>query len=149
MTAMTSTTPAPHDDIRSAEEFADEVIVGVQGESLTRGQIRELLAQSIETDRARRAGPFEDLHAYQHTTSEGISYTAVQIDTAEGAQERTRIYVNDGCVFDCDPITAADELRRLVELYDNDEHQDKPNETCEWLAEGIRDYIGESDRDGG
>lgn len=146
---MMSTTQAAHDDIRSAEEFVDEVMVGVQAESLTRDQIRELLTRSIETDRARRAGPFEDLHAYQHTTSSGINYTVVQIDTAEGAQERTRIYVNDGCVFDGDPITATDELRRLVELYDNDEHQDKPYETCEWLAEGIRDYIGESDRNCG
>lgn len=146
---MTTTTSTSQDDIRSAEEFANEVMVGVQGESLARDQIRELLARSIETDRARRAGPFEDLHAYRHTTSAGISYTVVQIDTTEGAQERTRIYVNDGCVFDGDPITATDELRRLVELYDNDEHQDKPYETCEWLAEGIRDYIGEGDRDGG
>lgn len=146
---MTSTTPASQDDIRSAEEFANEVMVGVHGESLTRDQIHELLARSIEADRARRAGPFEDLHAYKHTTSEGISYTVVQIDTTAGAQERTRIYVNDGCIFDGDPITATDELRRLVELPDNDEHQDKPYETCEWLAESIRDYIGESDRDGG
>ena len=146
---MTTTTSTSQDDIRSAEEFANEVMVGVQGESLARDQIRELLARSIETDRARRAGPFEDRHAYQHTTTAGISYTFVQIDTTADSQERTRIYVNDGCVFDGDPITATDELRRLVELYDNDEHQDKPYETCEWLAEGIRDYIGEGDRDGG
>ncbi|MCT2225025.1 hypothetical protein [Microbacterium paraoxydans] len=146
---MTTTTPTSQDDIRSAEEFANEVMVGVQGESLARDQVRELLSRSIETDRARRAGPFADLHAYQHATSAGINYTVVQIDTTAGAQERNRIYVNDGCIFDGDPISATDELRRLVELYDNDEYQDKPYETCEWLAEGIRDYIGESGRDGG
>ncbi len=149
MIVMTDTTPAPQADLRSASEFAAEMMAAVPGESFARDRVLELLTRAIDEDRTRRAGPFEDLHAYRHTTGLGVSYTVVQIDTTGDDQDRARIYVNDGCIFDGDPITATDEMRQLVQLYDNDEYQDRPYEACEWLAEGIRGYIGEGDRDGG
>ena len=149
VTAMTDMTAAAETELLlTSGEFADEVMVGVHGEALTRDQVRGLLTAAIETDRTRRAGPFEDLHAYRHTTESGISYTVVQIDTTDDNQERARIYVNDGCIFDGDPITATDGMRQLVEMYDNDDYQNRPYEACEWLADGIREYIGDAHDDG-
>ncbi|MGX9347263.1 MULTISPECIES: hypothetical protein [unclassified Microbacterium] len=115
---------------------AGDVMANVQVETLARDQVRALLAKAIEEDRTRRAGRFEDLHAYRHTIESRIFYTVVQIDTTGDDQDQARIYVNDGYIFDGDPITAADEMRQLVQQYDNDEPQGRPYGACEWMAEG-------------